>query len=382
MRVVVLGTRGFPDIQGGVEKHCEELYPRLAALGCEVIVLGRQPYVGEAVRKYKDVIVGYLPCPKQKFLEAPVHTLLGVYGAKKLNADIVHIHGVGPALFTLLARMKRMKVVVTHHGPDYWRAKWNWFARMVLRAGEWIGCKAASEVICISGQIAQDVEKKFRRKTHVIPNGVEAAQPDQAEQADEILRTHGLERGKYILAVGRFVPEKGFGELIEAFKIASGVLRPRNDGSWKLVITGDADHEDAYSRKLKEQAARNPGVVLTGFLSGVPLKEIYAHAGLFVLPSHYEGLPIVLLEALRYGLSCVVSDIPANRDVGLTEERYFKPGDVQGMAEKIGEFVSRPLSKTEREFQAQLVARKFNWDRIAEQTFQVYQKIISKNPTL
>jgi len=342
-------------------------------------VLARAPYVGDKEYSCQGVAIKPVACPKNKFLEAFIHTRKAVYEAKKLNPDIVHIHAIGPSLFVPLAKRLGMKVVMTHHGPDYKRAKWNMIARAVLRKGEARGCRNADAVICISQEISQWARDAFKRETVMIPNGVDMP---RVAQTDEALKRFGLVKGRYVLAVGRFVPEKGFGELIEAFKIASGVLRPRNDGSWKLVITGDADHEDAYSRKLKEQAARNPGVVLTGFLSGVPLKEIYAHAGLFVLPSHYEGLPIVLLEALRYGLSCVVSDIPANRDVGLTEERYFKPGDVQGMAEKIGEFVSRPLSKTEREFQAQLVARKFNWDRIAEQTFQVYQKIISKNPTL
>jgi alpha-maltose-1-phosphate synthase len=101
------------------------------------------------------------------------------------------------------------------------------------------------------------------------------------------------------------------------------------------VIVGDADHEDRYSKDLKEKAAGTPGIILTGFLSGNPLQELYNHAGLFVLPSYYEGLPIVLLEAMSYGLSCIVSDIPANREVGLPEESYFKAGDINAVAEKI-----------------------------------------------
>jgi len=45
MKIVVLGTRGFPNVQGGVEAHCENLYPRLVKLGYEVIVFGRAPYL-------------------------------------------------------------------------------------------------------------------------------------------------------------------------------------------------------------------------------------------------------------------------------------------------------------------------------------------------
>ena len=87
------------------------------------------------------------------------------------------------------------------------------------------------------------------------------------------------------------------------------------------MIVVDADHEDEYSRKLKEQAKSAPGVVLTGRLTGKPLQELYAGAGLFVLPSYYEGLPIVLLEAMSYGLSCIVSDIAANGEVPQNNNR-------------------------------------------------------------
>jgi glycosyltransferase involved in cell wall biosynthesis len=144
---------------------------------------------------------------------------------------------------------------------------------------------------------------------------------------------------------------------------------------WKLVIAGDADHQDDYSKRLKEQARQTPDVVLTGFLTGRPLAEIYTHAGLFVLPSYYEGLPIVLLEAMSYGLSCVVSDIPANREVALDEGRYFKPGDIDGMAKNIGEFLPRPLTAQEKSSQIKQVAEKYNWDTIAGETLKVYRKI-------
>ena len=65
LKIAVIGTRGFPNVQGGVEAHCQNLYPRLVKLGCEVTVFARQPYVGEKTYEYQGVkVVPILP-PQQ-----------------------------------------------------------------------------------------------------------------------------------------------------------------------------------------------------------------------------------------------------------------------------------------------------------------------------
>jgi len=375
MKVVVLGTRGFPDVQGGVEKHCENLYPELVKRGCEVTVFTRAPYVDLSNIEYKGVKLISLKCHRSKHLEAFTHTFKGVLAAKKFKPDILHIHAVGPSLFVPFAGLLGLRTVMTHHGPDYARKKWNGFARAVLRWGERNGCKNARAVICISEAIAKDVRKKFKRDVEVIPNGVMIPQEAQGTEA---LERFGLAKGKYILAVARFVPEKGLGDLIESFnQIASIDHGPSTmDKKWKLVIAGDADHEDAYSRNLKKKAGAVKGVVLTGFLSGKPLAELYSHAALFVLPSYYEGLPIVLLEAMSYGLSCIVSDIPANKEVPLAQERYFRPGDIKAIAFKIEQFINKPLSEEEKSRQLDLITQGYDWGRIAAETLAVYKQAI------
>jgi Glycosyltransferase len=261
------------------------------------------------------------------------------------------------------------KVVMTNHGPDYERKKWNLPAKVILWKGEWLGSVFSNAVICISETIASGIRRRFHREVTVIPNGVDI--PELAK-THEILKKYGLEKGKYVLAVGRFVPEKGFHDLIDAFG-------HRNDG-WKVVIVGDADHEDEYSRGLKIKIAAKVKagipIVLTGRLTGTPLKEIYSHAGLFVLPSYYEGLPIVLLEAMSYGLSCVVSGIPANKEVSLGEDRYFKAGDVGVLAKKIEEFIERPMSGDEKRQQIDMVRAKYDWDDIAKKTLKVYERVL------
>ncbi|GAG38931.1 unnamed protein product, partial [marine sediment metagenome] len=170
---------------------------------------------------------------------------------------------------------------MTHHGPDYKRAKWGRLAKAVLKLGERLGCKYANQIIAISAGIKTQVKEKFDRETHLIPNGIEILERARKMAYIESL---GLTPGRYILSVARFVPEKGLHHLISAFSSLQT--------DWKLVITGDADHETPYSRRLKSQAATDRKVVLTGFIQGNALNEIYSHAGLFVLPSYHEGLPI------------------------------------------------------------------------------------------
>lgn len=374
LKVCVLGTRGFPNVQGGVEAHCENLYSRLRKNGCEVTVFTRRPYVDKDCNKYDGVKLIPLSCPKNKFLEAFLHTLYGVFAARKLSPDILHIHAIGPSLFVPLARLLGLKVVMTNHGPDYERKKWSRLAKVVLKFGEKLGSKWANGIICISESISDRIKRKYNRDATIIPNGV--IMP-QISQNGNIIKEYGLYKGKYILSVGRFVPEKGFDCLVEAFEDARINTNCTQIGTnnWKLVIVGDADHPDRYSLSLKEKASKNGNAVLTGFLNGEPLKELYSHAGLFVLPSYYEGLPIVLLEAMSYGLSCIASDIPANRDMGLSKDRFFQAGDIQALATKIKEFIDRPLTDEEKREQIGMVAEKYDWKKIADRTLEVYKQV-------
>ena len=366
MRIIILGTRGFPNVQGGVEKHCELLAVNLVKLGNEVIVFTRKPYVDKNIKEYKGVKLVALPAFRHKSLEAFLHTFLGVFVALRYKPDILHIQAIGPSLFTPLARILGMKVVVTSHGPNYKHLKWGKFAKLVLRFGEFLGIVFSNEVIAITKIIADEIEKKYTRKAAVIGNGVVISQRATTENA---LNAYNLEKRKYILTVGRFVPEKGFHDLIDGFNMLQ-------TPSYRLVIVGDADHEDKYSLGLKEKARENSNIVLTGFISGEPLHQLYSHAGLFVLPSYYEGLPIVLLEALSYGLPVLVSDIPANKEVELPAERYFRCGDIDDFKEKIEILLEKKLSEEERKKIRKQIEEKYNWDRIAGQTIEVYRKAL------
>jgi len=368
MKIAVVGTRGFPGVQGGVEKHCEELYPRLVKLGCDVLVFTRTPYISseERLKEWKGVKFFHLWCPRKKSLEAITHTFLAVFLAKKWKPDILHIHAIGPSLVAPFARALGLKVIMTHHGPDYERAKWGNLAKRVLKMGEKRGVIYSNRIIAISKGIKEHIKAKFGKEAVFIPNGVYI--PEIISPGEELKRW-GLKPKGYVFTACRFVPEKGLHDLIEAY-------RQLKNPTFKLVIAGDADHETSYSRKLKKLASETPGVVLTGFVSGKRLGELFSNAGLFVLPSYYEGLPIALLEALSYGLPVLVSDISQHKELPLEEYRYFQKGNVNDLAEKLVELFNVGISEEEKDKYFSLIRECYNWDKIAEKTLKVYKEVL------
>lgn len=364
MKIVVTGTRGIPNVMGGVETHCEELFPRIARRGLDVTVIRRSNYVRDNLTEWNGVKLVDIDCPKKKSFEAIIHTFRAINEAKRLGADVLHIHAIGPALLVPYAKMLGMRVVFTHHGPDYDRDKWGKAAKTILKLGERMGCMFADDVIVISDVIRNLIKKKYgrTRNVHLIYNGV--SQPEICDYP-EYFSELGIEKGKYILGMCRFVPEKNLHHLVEAF----AKIRKENPSSdIRLVLAGDTDFEDDYSRRLKAMAREN-GVVLTGFIKGRKLHSLLTHCLCYCLPSSHEGLPIALLEAMSYGVKVIVSDIPANKEVGLPDSDYFPVGNVEALAEKLREVMAQPVEHISYDM------HKYDWEKIADQVVDIYKNI-------
>ncbi|HXV31691.1 MAG TPA: glycosyltransferase family 4 protein [Sinorhizobium sp.] len=360
---MMLGLRGIPNVQGGVEKHVEMLAARLVAQGWSVDVVGRRRYLPQTSSYSWDGIrVFPLWAPRMMALEAVVHTLLGVCFAAVRRPDILHIHAVGPALMVPLARLFGLKVVVTHHGYDYDRQKWGTFARRILKLGERLGMTLAHRRIAISRDITETMATRYRVPVTLVPNGVTISPP---RDKTGILEAFGLTSRRYVLLAARLVPEKRQTDLIEAFaKLGSA--------GFKLVLAGGAEFETPYAQEVRAMAENVPGVVLTGFQSGDRLAELFANAALFVLPSSHEGMPIALLEAMAHGLPVLASDIVANCELGLPAEDYFPLGDIDALAAAIAGKLANPPSEEEVLAQMAEVESSYSWASVAQKTLAVY----------
>ena len=163
----------------------------------------------------------------------------------------------------------------------------------------------ADKVIFVNKFQLQKSPKKYNTKYIYIPNGIPKVSFPKNVNFIQSLK---LESKKYILAVGRITPEKGFDLLIKAFS--------QINTDYKLVIAGGVETETGYLKKLQDMIPPLR-IVFTGYTTGDNLKQLYSNAALFVLPSRNEGFPIVLLEAMAYQLDVLVSDIPATHLVDL-----------------------------------------------------------------
>ncbi|SFV37224.1 Glycosyltransferase involved in cell wall bisynthesis [Devosia crocina] len=349
--VMIAGLRSM-EAQGGIETHVRELALRLARRDVDVEVVERLPYAPEP-----GILGGVRRSPlwslRSSRLEAMSNTFAAVLWAIRRRPDVLHIHGIGPALMTPLAKLAGLRVVVTHHGRDYEREKWGTFAKLALRLGEWFALRVAHEVIAVSTSLSGELSRAGGRVVHGIPNGVKPSVPVGEPQPPLDF--------PYVLAVGRQVPEKRHLDLIRAFAA-------KDRGGLHLVIAGGADHQSAYSEELARVAAEHGNIHLLGPRPWDEIQTLYASASLFVLPSSHEGLPIVLLEAMSAGCPVLVSDIAPHLEVDLPDECYFPLGDLPALSDRIGALAA---PEGQRVDWTQKLTR-YDWDVIVEHTLSVY----------
>lgn len=367
----MFGHKRIPSREGGVEIVVEELAARMAALGHQVTCYNRgghhvsgREFDGEKRREYRGISLRTVPTLDKKGLAAVTSSFFAALCAAFSDAQVVHIHAEGPALFSWIPRLTGKRVVVTVHGLDWQRQKWKGgFGEKYIRLGERSAVKFAHEIIVLSQNVQQYFLNTYGRETKWVPNGVN---PPEILPAEEITERFGLEKDGYFLFLGRLVPEKGVHYLIEAFR--------NTKTNKKLVIAGGVSDTDAYADKLRTMADGDERILFTGFVQGNLLGELYSNAWVYVLPSDTEGMPLSLLEAMSYGNCCLVSDIPECAEVVETAAELFPAGNVQALTDALQKLSEDTQTIRARKANARdYVCSRFNWDRITEKTLELYQ---------
>ncbi|MBI1686415.1 glycosyltransferase family 4 protein [Caulobacter hibisci] len=371
MRIAVIGLRGLPGVIGGIETHCERLYPDLAKLSpdAKLFLIARRRYTPSGGFDFKGVRVTSLWAPRGMGSEAALHTLFAIlYARIRLNAHLVHLHGIGPAFFAPLSRLLGMRTIVTHHAADFARPKWGLVARAFLMAGEVIAARFADRVICVSDALRDEFLERHPNaaaQTVTIRHGAPRSEHDAAA-GERVLAELGLEVGRYSLAVGRLDATKRFHDLVEAMERAATDAPP-------LVIVGSAVEDSNYAKSLL--AKRHPRVIFAGYRNGGELEALYRSAGLFIQPSEMEGFGLVVLEALIAGSRVALSDIPAHREFALAESAYFAVGDIRHMADVL----SGPLGRQGDKVDIATLRTRYSSDSSAAEHALLYAQLDGSN---
>ncbi len=376
-KIAMIGHKRIPSREGGVEIVVDALSTRMSDLGLQVDaynrfgyhVSGKQYTTGTRGRFYHGVRIFTIPTFHNGKLNAIVYSILASIRALFGHYDVIHYHAEGPCIMLWLPRLFGIPCVATIHGLDWQRAKWGNFASKMLKMGEKTAAEKADEVIVLSANVQQYFLDTYGRETHFIPNGI--VRPEK-QPVSMIREKYGLEKDSYILFLSRLVPEKGAHYLIEAYE--------KLHTDKKLVIAGGDSNAVEYVEKIREMAAKDSRIIMTYFVQGQILEELYSNAYVFVQPSDVEGMALSVLEAMSYGNCCVVSDIKENTEVVEDHALHFSKGDPDSLAKVLQELLDHPETvENYRSQAADYICGRYQWDKIVEQTLDVYRNAIEKH---
>jgi poly(glycerol-phosphate) alpha-glucosyltransferase len=233
----------------------------------------------------------------------------------------------------------------------------------------------ASALWALSRQEEHSIKQwGYSGRTVVIPNGVSRAEEcSEAEITDFRVRNSVAPGSKILLYLGRITPKKNLPLLLEAFA-AVRELAPE----WVLVIAGsdEGDHLRIVQALIDKLDIRQ-NVRIVGRVAGREKALAFSAASVFVLPSHSEGLPIAVLEAMEYAKPVLITDgwsLPVGGDVRIG---WRAPLNDDGFRQALSEALQAPeheltaLGEAGRE----LVRTHYDWDRIAQDAIELYDTV-------
>ena len=189
----------------------------------------------------------------------------------------------------------------------------------------------------------------------------------------ETLRRLGLEPGGYVLFVGRLVPENCAHHLVEAF---AGL-----DTGMRCVVVGDAPYAEAYKARLRGLAARDPRVVMPGYVFGEGYRELGTHAAVFVETSGVGGTHPALVEAMHLGSCPIVNDTDENLEtVGGAGLSYDGSAGADALRPLLADLLRDPPAMERWGRAAAARARRvYSWDRVTDEYEALFRRVLASD---
>jgi glycosyltransferase involved in cell wall biosynthesis len=351
---------------GGIETYTREVGRRLAQRGHEVTVYSTRGDDGSPAIWHGMNIVWVpkiRPYWAEKFCGAALATCKELMTARP---DVIHLHSVAAGAMAAVLRCRRAPCIVQMHGVEWMRTRWGSVARAALRTMESCSIACGDALTAVSKTQCDYYASRYGAYCEYIPTAAEL----KGYASPRLILDLGLRPREYVLFAARLVPEKGAHYLIPAFR--------RLPTDYSLAIAGEWPNSAAYRRRLLELAGDDRRIKFLGNVRGRLLEELFSNARVFVQPSELEGLSIGLIEAMSYGMQCVASDIPENREVIGEAGLLFRNKDTDDLqcvlegSMRDGAAAANMGAKARRR-----VAALFCWDRVVDQLEALYGRVIS-----
>jgi 1,4-alpha-glucan branching enzyme len=383
MRVCFTSFEYPPNILGGAGTYAETIVDGLRRRGVDVFVITRGNWK-HSDRKTFRVPTSNVPYWRRLFFMKPALSMLRELN-KLLKFDLVHFNE--PHI--ILGKIN-LPTVCTVHSTQVNEIKLKLanprsletatdIRDLILKGSVGSICDvltahATDKIICPSphlGRLIRSYCLVDENKIRVIPNGIDLESISKIKDYDtSVLSKYDLERDKYVLFIGRLSLLKGAQYLIKAFSSIK-----KEYSKLKLVIVGTGDFENY----LRDLARGIEDVVFTGYVDSLADKKLlYENCLAVAVPSLYEGLPMVVLEAMAFRKAVIASDVGGMPLVIRHGRNGFlvKPGD----AESLQKFVrllyeNIDLSRSMGLFGRKLVEKEFTVTKMVDQTLKVYESM-------
>lgn len=370
MKIALLGTRGVPASYSGFETCVEQLGQRLAARGHEVTVYCRSHHITYSEPEYKGMRLVKLPTLPNKYLDTIVHSFLSSLHALFQGFDIGLYFIAGNSPVAWIPRLVGTRTILNVDGLDWRREKWPALAKKYIQFAEYLATILPTAYLTDSRHVQQYYKEQFKSEPAYIPYGSDV----EIRPPGETLAKFGLEAGKYVLFVGRLVPENCAYHLVEAFR--------KMETDLKCVIVGDAPYAEEYKASLKKLAGGDPRIIFTGYVFGEGYQELGSNARVFVESSGVGGTHPALVEAMAFGNCVIAHDTPENLEtIGKGEAGFFYDG--QAGADSLRQILIKLLhdSRLIQEYGAkaqQFARRHYSWDAVTDEYERLFYHTLRK----
>ena len=314
----------------------------------------------------------------KKYLPGAYNEILGSATLMRERLDVVHT--TSP-----LARIPvsyRGRTIVTIHNLAAYKVP-EVFPRIKktkIKADTSLMVKHAKKIIAVSDSTKKDLQEIFKvsgEKIKVIKSGFDKRLFEESKAPREkVLERYGINNNKkYILFLGTIDPIKNITRLFEAFKaFKEKCINNDKKCDYKLVMAGKNGWLSGEYRQIVKDLGIAKDVIFTGYIVGDELVPLFKNADFFVMPSLYEGFGTTILEAFATGTPAIVSNVSSVPEIAGDAALFVNPLRTDEIAEAMSKLATDENLKKELIEKGKKQVEKFNWDKCARETLEVYKE--------
>ena len=390
MKILMLTWEYPPRVVGGISKVVYDLSHKMVKEGNEVTVVTYKD--GDNVKYYENDkgvevyrVDNYMIRPNNFIdwimqLNFNMITKANEIINKNGKFDVIHAHDWLVAYSAKsIKESYNIPLISTIHATESGRNNGiHDETQRYINDSEWMLTYESSEVIVNSNYMKNEVQRLFGLpydKINVIPNGVNLQLFSNVNIDYDFRRQYAMDNEKIILYVGRLVYEKGIQNLIAAMP---KILERYHDS--KLIICGRGGMIDELREQVKYLGIENK-VYFAGYCDSKKMQKMYKCADVAVFPSTYEPFGIVAIESMLSGTPTIVSDVGGLNEIiehGVTGMKSYA-GNANSIADSVLSLLFDPkLCFNISQNAIKKVKENYNWSKITDSTYYVYQLAIGK----